>query len=453
MYLLCLGINHTTAPLDLREKLNFNEENARSALARLGCGSGLLHASEMVIISTCNRMELYLLSSKLEFNEIEEFLSDVQGLASADFHSHLYRYAGESVVNHLFHVATGLDSMVVGEPQILGQVTRSLELALGVGACGPILSRLFRSAIHTGKRARTETAISRNPATVSSLAASLAAREIKHLALAQVVVVGAGEMAELAVEALRKRGAAQIVFVNRTLERARSLADRWQAKASTFEHLHSLLLNADIVISSTSAPHTIINAPTMVNVMLDRSHRAIVMIDIAVPRDIDPDVSHIPGIKLFDLDNLSNQVQGLLTERQTQIPLVKAIIAEETTRFLQFLKALDMLPLISEIGRQAEAIRQPEVERTLRRLPDLSELELERIEAMTRSLVKKLMQRPILRLRMEANCSYASEYALVARTLFNLPGESGFCALAKQSCPYNQQPGIEYSSFMSAEQE
>jgi glutamyl-tRNA reductase len=191
----------------------------------------------------------------------------------------------------------------------------------------------------------------------------------------------------------------------------------------------------------------------MVNVMLDRSHRAIVMIDIAVPRDIDPDVSHIPGIKLFDLDNLSNQVQGLLTERQTQIPLVKAIIAEETTRFLQFLKALDMLPLISEIGRQAEAIRQQEVERTLRRLPDLSELELERIEAMTRSLVKKLMQRPILRLRMEANCSYASEYALVARTLFNLPGESGFCALAKQSCPYNQQPGIEYSSFMSAEQE
>jgi glutamyl-tRNA reductase len=434
MHILCLGLNHTTTPLDLREKLAFSEESARSALARLGCGDCLVHIFEMVILSTCNRIELYLTSEKPDFNEIESFLSDAHGMPVSDFHAHLYRLSDEEVVDHLYRVTTGLDSLVLGEPQILGQVTRSLELALGVGACGTVLSRLFRSAIHAGKRARTETAISRNPASVSSLAASLAAREVKNLPAGQVVVVGAGEMAELAVEALRKRGAAQIVVVNRTLERAQSLANRWQAEASTFEHLESLLLEADIVISSTSAPHTIIHAPHMVEIMVQRSHRSMVMVDIAVPRDIDPQVGQIPGVRLYDLDSLDQQVKNLLAERAAEVPQVEAILAEEKARFLEYLSTLDMLPLITELRKQAEAIRYHELERTLHRLPGLTEAERQRIDAMTRSLVKKLLDTPTQRLRIEATCPHASEYATVARTLFDLPGEQGLCAFSNKGC-------------------
>lgn len=436
MYILCLGLNHTTAPLDLRERLAFSEDGVRSALARLGCGyeCGLKDIAEMVIISTCNRVELYVVSSKPDFGELETFLSDAHGITVEEIHLHLYRYMDEHVVNHLYHVTTGLDSLVLGEPQILGQVTRALELALGLGACGAVLSRLFRSAIHAGKRARTETSISRNPASVSSLAASLAEKEVRNLSGAQIVVVGAGEMAELVVEALRKRGATQIMVVNRTLERAQALAHRWQAGVSTFEQFENLLLIADIVISSTSAPHTIINAPHMEDIMLKRDHRLMVMIDIAVPRDIDPEVSRIPGVKLFDIDSLNRQVQDLLAERAAEVPLVEAILAEEERRFLEYLETLDMLPIITELRKQAEGIRQHELERTLRRLPGLSETERERIDAMTRSLVKKLLQTPTQRLRTEANCPHAAEYATVARTLFDLPGEDGLCAFSGQQC-------------------
>jgi glutamyl-tRNA reductase len=437
MHILCLGINHTTAPLELREKLAFGEENARTTLTCMGddngCGSSDI--TEMVILSTCNRIELYAVSNKPEFDELEAVLSTIRGVPVKEFQPNLYRYIDEGAVNQLYQVATGLDSLVLGEPQILGQVARSLELALSAGACGAVLARLFRSAIHTGKRARTETAICRNPASISSLAASLAAREVKNLVSAQVVVIGAGEMAELTVEALRKRGAAQIVVVNRTLERAQSVADRWHAQASTYEHLENLLQHADIVISSTSAPHTILNAPHMNEIMLERSHRLIVMIDIAVPRDIDPQVSHIQGVKLFDLDGLACQAQNLRAERAVEVPLVEAILREEKTLFLDYLSTQEVIPIISELRKQAEAIRRNELERTFRRLPELSQVERTRIDAMTRSLVKKLMQKPTQRLRAEGNCPHAAELAAVVRTLFDLPNEQDESAFSGLKCP------------------
>jgi glutamyl-tRNA reductase len=337
-------------------------------------------------------------------------------------------------VDHLFRVTAGLDSLVLGEPQILGQVARAHELALDVGACGPTLSRLFRSAIHAGKRVRTETGISRNPASVPSLAASFAAQQVNDLSDAQVVVVGAGQMAELAVEALRKRGAEQITVVNRSMERAKTIASRWQAKATSFEYLDELLLRADIVISSTSAPYTIINIARMDKIMAERLHRPIVMMDIAVPRDIDQDVSHIPGVRLFDMDSLEDQVQNHLAERAAEVPRVEEILREESSLFLGYLQTLDMLPIISELRKQAESIRQNELERTLRRLPGLSEEERARIDAMTRSLVKKLMATPTQRLRAEANCPHASEYATVARTLFDLSDDTNSCSFSGERC-------------------
>jgi glutamyl-tRNA reductase len=436
MHILCLGINHTTAPLVLREKLAFNEESLRSTLARLN--NELHQVVEIVIISTCNRIEIYVASSQPHFHDLEAFLAEVHGSSFETLRPHVYHYTNEEVVRHLYRVTTGLDSLVLGEPQILGQVTRSLELALGVGSCGAVLSRLFRSAIHAGKRARTETAISRNPASVSSLAASLAAKQVSNLPSARIVVVGAGETAEMTVKALSLRGAGNLVVVNRTTERAHSLANRWQAQVATFEQLDDLLLNADIVISSTSAPHTIIHAPLIENIMAQRNHRIMVMIDIAVPRDIEPDIGLIPGVQLFDMDNLILQVNSHLNERAAEIPVVEAILAEEEAQFLEYLHTLDMMPIITELRKQAEAIRQHELERTLRRLPELSLEERQRIDAMTRSLVKKLFETPTQRLRAEASCPQASEYATVARTLFNLSGEPNVCAFSSGKCALDE---------------
>jgi glutamyl-tRNA reductase len=269
MHLIVIGLNHTTTPLHLREKLALNEDQVRAALARLSHSQNAWASSisEMVILSTCNRVEIYAVCQEPGGVELEKFLSEVRAVSVEAFHSHLDHFSDQQTVRHLLDVAAGLDSLVIGEPQILGQVTRALELARGIGAAGPVLSRLFQAAIHAGKRARTETAISRNPASVSSLAASLSEQAVQRLPSAQVIVLGAGEMAELAVEALRQRGAEKITVVNRTLERAQALADRWQAAADTFENLAHALVKADILIASTGAPHIIIQREMVATAM------------------------------------------------------------------------------------------------------------------------------------------------------------------------------------------
>ncbi|MCK6540506.1 MAG: glutamyl-tRNA reductase [Anaerolineales bacterium] len=377
MHIYCLGLNHTTTSVALREKLSLSEEVVRSALSRLACGHLASSLAELIILSTCNRTELYTVSSQAGFAELEMFLSEVSGVPASVFRPHLYRYRDVEVACHLFDVAAGLDSLVIGEPQILGQVTRALELARGQNMAGPILNRLFQAAIHAGKRARTETHISRNPASVSSLAASLAERVVHPIAEAQVVILGAGEMAELAVEALRKRGAQKILVVNRTLERARA---------------------------------------------------------IAVPRDIDPAAADVPNVKLYDIDHLHAQLEDSLSERLAEAPKVRALLEEELAEFARYLHSLDMLPIIAEIRQRAEAIRQAELEKTLRRLPNLTEGERARIEAMTQALVKQILHAPTQRLRAEAPCPHAPEYATVARTLFDLQNE-GLCGFSGQACP------------------
>jgi glutamyl-tRNA reductase len=420
MHILSIGLNHSTAPVHLRERIVFNEEQVRAGLSRLSCDHVSRAEAEMVILSTCNRIEIYAASSRKSFAELEVFLSDARGVALSELHPHLYRFADEDAVRHLFSVAAGLDSLVLGEPQILGQVTRALELARGVGAAGPLLSRLFQAAIHAGKRARTETSISRNPASVSSLAAGLCERTVADLCAARVVILGAGEMAELAVEALRKRGAEKLTVVNRTLERAQLLAGRWEAEADTFENLQDLLARADILISSTGAPHTLIQPKMVFAAMQQRSERPLVLVDIAVPRDIDPDVCQIPNVSLHDIDNLNAHLEQSLAQRAAQVPQVEAILSDEAGRFIEFLGSLEMLPLISDMRQQAEAIRHAELQKTLRRLPDLTEAEREHIEAMTQALVKKLLASPTNHLRAEAASPRATEIASITRTLFNL---------------------------------
>ena len=420
MHLLCLGLNHKTASVSLRERLSFSEEEIRAGLARLACGEEK-SISEMVLLSTCNRTELYAVVSSLSFSPLERFLEDTRGVPRADFGAHLYRYEGKEVAAHLFRVAAGLDSLVIGEPQILGQVTRALELARGQNAAGAILSRLFEQAIHAGKRARTETRISRNPASVSSLAAKLAENALGSVEDAQIVILGAGEMAELAVEALRKRGAQKILVVNRTLDRARSLAARWGADIATFEQIERALFTADIFISATGAPHTLVSPRLLAPIARNRS-RALVMIDIAVPRDIDPACSDLPNIYLYDIDSLNTQLHESLSLREKEAPLVEAILSEEEKSFAEYLQTLQVRPLIADLSAYAERVRQRELEKTLRRLPDLNEEERRKIEKMTQALVKKLLAPPIQRLRAEAAHPHAPEYAAVARTLFGLEG-------------------------------
>jgi len=420
MHIHCLGINHTTASVGLRERLAFNDDNLRAAQARLGCGDLVDSFNELVILSTCNRIELYAVSARIDPDNLKVFLSEARGVPADEFTPHLYHYRDEDAIRHLLQVASGLDSLVLGEPQILGQVTNALEQARGAGSSGPLLSRLFQRAIHAGKRARTETHIARNPASVSSLAASLAEKSVHDLPRAQIVILGAGEMAELAVEALRKRGAAKVLVLNRTLERAESLAKRWQAEASTFERLDDALSTADVLVSSTGAPHTIINPAMVKRIMEIRPSRPLVMIDIAVPRDVDPGCNALPNVTVHDMDSLHARLEHSLAEREAEVPLVEAILNEEISKFMEFFKSLDMLPLIADLRQQAEAIRQAELNKTLRRLPDLDEAGRARIEALTQALVKKLLDTPTNRLRAQANTPSAPEYADVARTLFGL---------------------------------
>jgi glutamyl-tRNA reductase len=310
--------------------------------------------------------------------------------------------------------------MILGEPQILGQVTEAYELGLSQRSIGPVLSTLFRYAIHTGKRARTETAISRNPASTSSVAVKLAEETVGDLSATHTVVVGAGEMAELAVEALRVRGAQHITVVNRTHARAQQLADRWQATALTFENLPDALLDADIVITSTGAPHILIKPPLAETVIRQRPDRPLVFIDIAVPRDVDPDVNQLPNVRCYDIDDLETRLNGSLAERQQEIPQVEAIIAAEADAFMDWLKSLEIMPVISDLRAKADAIRRAEVDKTLRQLKGLSETDRQRIEAMSEALVNKLLHDATLRLKAEAGNGHAAEYAAAVRHLFAL---------------------------------
>src|SRR5574341_147785 len=247
MHILCIGMNHQTSSIQLREQFSFDDGKLEAALARLGCGKPNDSCiDEMVILSTCNRAEVYATSAQLDYSALEDLLAQIHQIPVEAFHSSTYRLADQEAVWHLLRVAAGLDSLVVGEPQILGQVAGALERAQELNTAGKLLSRLFYAAIRAGKRARNETAISQNAASIPSLAVRLAERFLSDIAASQVVILGAGEMAELGVEGFRKRGASQILVVNRTLERAQALASRWDGEADTFENLSKALLRADV---------------------------------------------------------------------------------------------------------------------------------------------------------------------------------------------------------------
>jgi glutamyl-tRNA reductase len=425
MHILCLGLNHHTAPVELRERLTFSPTALKAALARWGCGDGARPAgtAEGAILSTCNRLEVYAVAHDVEAADgLRAFLAEARRL-SADLSLPFYTYVDEMAVQHLFRVAAGLDSMILGEPQILGQVLEAYEAARGQGAAGPVLAALFRRAAHAGKRARTETAISHSAATVSSVAVALAGQVFGSLSGCSVLVLGAGEMAELAARALIVRGAPPPTVVNRSFERARELAETWGGEALSFEWLGEALARADIVIAATAAPHVIVDVPRVEAALAARGDRPLFLIDIAVPRNVDAAVGRLPGVHLYNIDDLEALVEDHLNGRRREIPRVEEIVAEEVGEFMAWFKALDVVPIIAELRQRSEEVRQAEVARALRRLGDVSERERQIIEMMSQSLVNKLLHAPTERLKVEAGNGQAVLYAEVARALFNLAGK------------------------------
>lgn len=424
MNIQLIGLNHKTAPVEIRERLGFSPTMLRSALTHFDAThtqAHLDHIKEGIILSTCNRMEVYTLVNdpQIARESILTFLSQACDIPQNKFCKYLYIQDGEPAIRHLMRVAGGLDSMVLGEPQILGQITTAYEAALAQQAAGTVLSALFRAAIHAGKRARTETTISVNSLSISSVAASLATNLLGDLSQLQVLLIGAGEMGEIAARSLLNRGVSKIIVANRTYENAAKLAQAWNGSAISFQHMPEAMAAVDIIITSTGAPHTILDRELIQPVMECRPDRPLFIIDIAVPRDVDPNVLKIPNVHLHDIDDLQSQADDNVRERECEIPQVEAIIDEEINRYLDWLASLDVVSTITDLRRQATDLRQKELERLFNRL-DLDERQKELIATMSHRLINKMLHQPTLRLKKEAANGNGAAHISTLRHLFAL---------------------------------
>lgn len=424
MNILLIGLSHKTAPVDVREKLTFTPTMLRSGLTHFDSTHSKAHLADVregVIVSTCNRLEVYAFvrDPNVAQKAIIKFLSRACDIAPEQFVEHLYIHQNEDAVRHLLRVASGLDSMVLGEPQILGQITEAYEAALSQRATGTILSALFRAAIHTGKRARTETAIGVNPASISSVAAAMAGDLLGDLGPRTVLLIGAGEMGAIAARALLRRGASNIIIANRTYRHGAELAQSLRGKAITFQQLGGAMVQADIIITSTGAPHTILNRKLLEPAMAERPNRPLLVIDIAVPRDVDPDVTELPNVHLRDIDSLQSQADDNVQERRAEIPHVEAIVEEEVSQYLDWFSALGVVPTITAMRQKIEQLRQRELEHLFNRL-DLDERERELVSKMSHRLVNKILHEPTTRLKKEAAIGNGVAYTSALRYLFNL---------------------------------
>ncbi len=431
MNILAIGLNHKTAPVKLRERLSFSSATLCAFLDRIdepyleNARQSHSILSETVVLSTCNRMELYAVTNDPQQAVIEltARLSHIFDIPASEFSPYLYTLHHSDAIRHLMHVAAGLDSLVLGEAQILGQVSTALQSAQSHGTVGKILSRLFEIAIHAGKRARTETHIGVNPASVSSVAIHLAKKYLGDLSDKTMMVMGAGEMSTLTIQSAIQHGLKDILIVNRTLSNAESLAAQWDATPLTFDDLDTALNRTDFIIAATGAPHTILHASQISAAMKSRADKAMLIIDIALPRDVDEKVSAVKNAHLFNLDDLQHQVTDNLNARKAEIPKVTAIIEQEQRAFLDWCRSRDVVPTIAAFRRQIEAIRHHEVERALHRLPDLDDHQKAIVAELAHRLTNKFLHQPTVRLRTEAAKGNGVEYSHALNELFALDTE------------------------------
>ncbi len=429
MQIILVGLNHRTAPVALREQFNLADCALRMALedlAALPAQNGQTPAarlSENVILTTCNRLEIYATvigESEDGWRILEGYLSSLQGIPLETFKTHLYYLAGNEVVNHLMRVASGLDSMILGEPQILGQVSHAQTEAHIAGTSGPILSHLFDLAAHAGKRARTETSIGRHTTSISHAASLLVKEKVGDLETLELLIIGAGEMAEVAAQALRSHGAKDLRFINRTYNRAENLACQYEGQAVNWYHLADALVTADAVICATGAPHIVIHADDVQPVLSQRSGRSLLFVDIAVPRDIEESVGRLPGVACYDIDQLQSVVDSNLAQRQAAIPDVEAIISEEVDRFDSWLQGRQVLPVLVELRKQAQEIADVELARNQYYLDELAPECQEKVNQMVQRIVNKMLHEPTVRLKQSAADGNGVAYAHALRELFAL---------------------------------
>jgi len=411
--LVCLGLSHRTAPVELRERVG-----------ALGLGTERCPGvEEHVALTTCYRVELYAYLSEGVDEAREELIGVLAGTHGVDrslLTDHLYVHADEDVARHLCRVSAGLDSLVLGESEILGQVGDAFAQARTAGTIGPALSLLFRTAVASGRRARSETAIGVNPATASSMALALAEGALGDLRDRRVLVVGAGRIAVQSLKAARGRGVTQAAVANRTRERAAEAATPFGAEAYGLEQLAEALAWADVVVTATSSESPVVSAETVQAAMSQRVDRPLVLVDLAVPADIERSAGAIPGVRLFDVDDLRAGLDDAIGSRLREVPSVEAIVEDEVETFGRRYRELEVEPLVASIRQQAETIRQHEVDRTLRDLGDVDPETAERIERLSRVLVKKLLHEPTVRLRQRAGSREADESATAIRELFGL---------------------------------
>lgn len=401
MHLILVGLSHKTAPIEIREKLTFPADRQPGALAALTGGE---HINEAVILSTCNRTEIYCVASSEEAGkeEVIDFLADSHGIDRHELIRYLYLIDGGACVRHLFRVVASLDSMVVGEAQILGQTKEAYDYAFEYSAAGRIFNKLFRQSFEVGKRVRTETEIGANAVSISYAAVELAKKVFEELEGMSVLLVGAGKMSELTAKHLISCGANRVVVTNRTYERAEEMAKRFSGEAVAYEKLYEAMADADTVITSTAATEYVIRRDDVNAVLKKRSGRPLFIIDIAVPRDVDPTVNELRGVFLYDIDDLNGVVESNLEERMREARRAEAIIDDEMGEFGRWLDSMEVVPTVAAIRAQAEQIRQAELEKALKRLRGLSEKELATVEALTASIVNKMLHEPTSRLREAA---------------------------------------------------
>ena len=423
MELLVIGLNHNTASIAIRECLAFPEDILEDALSKIHTLSSV---KENIIVSTCNRVEVYIATRETEkaIYDLKNFLSQFHGISLKEFEKSLYTHVGEEAVRHIFRVVSSLDSMVLGEPQILGQIKNAYDISQQTKTSGLILHRLLHRAFHVAKRVRTETKIAISAVSISSVAVELAERIFGTLKKKTVLLIGAGEMSELAARHLVSAGIEKILVTNRTYERALALAQGFRGEAIPFEEMGQGLKKIDIVISATNSPQYLIGHDQITKTMKDRRQKPIFFIDIADPRDIEPRVGDIENVYLYNIDDLQKVARENIKDREKEAQKAETIVQGEVVKFVNWYQSLEVTPTIVALRKKFEEIRKKELEKTLSLHPDLSEKEKQSLEALTSAIINKILHTPITLLKQTNEEAMTDLYLDALRALFGLPEKS-----------------------------
>ena len=439
MQLIVLGLNHKTAPVDVRERFSISRESIRKGLLNLNEYESL---NEAVVLSTCNRSELYAVveDAQEDTGTLRQFLFDLTG-TEEDIDEYLYCYEDEECIRHLFNVASSLDSLVLGEGQILSQVKQAYALARDANATSTILNTLFHRAIATGKRVRTETRIAYSAVSVSYAAVELARDIFGDLSNSNVLIFGAGKMAELTAQHLNSRGVKKIYVANRHKDKAQALAEYFGGEAVAFDRAFKEATDIDIVVTSTGAPHYVVKPWETQQLMTKRHGRPLVFIDIAVPRDVDPEVEEIKGVKLYNIDALEAVVDEHVEKRRHEARRAKKIVEEEIASLEDKFQYLSCRPLMALLSERCERIRCREVKRAASKLPDISKEEERAIEHMSKMIVRKILRTPMMKINASAGTEQEQFYIEAMRSLFKLDtiGEAGTSEERHDHYRYAQQ--------------